>query len=69
MTGDGIFEHMVKNKFRHAHKAEMTENKQRRQKYEKSINSWPCVTVHQVYLIVQLGLGGNSCMNIHPCVL
>jgi hypothetical protein len=34
-------------------------------KYERRINRWSCVTVHQVYLVVQLGLGRNSCITIH----
>ena len=43
-------------------------------KEQRSINGWPCV--HQVYLVVQLGLVQNSCINRtmvhlyfqgHPC--
>ena len=30
-------------------------------KEQRSINRWPCL--HQVYFVVQLGLGENSCIN------
>ena len=30
-------------------------------KEERRINKWPCV--HHVFLVVQFGLGGKSCIN------
>ena len=56
-TGSGIIMHMGKILLWHAHKVKTTENKQRRHKEQRSINRWPYLTVHQVYLVVQLGLG------------
>ena len=60
-TGNGIIMHVVKNKLRHGHKVKTTKSKQRR--YDLyvhwSINRWP--SVHQLYLVVQLSLGQNTC--------